>query len=199
MQIIKKYCIIKIGDIMNYPNKTKTTFNKLTTYANRGMDLENILNITNEYYLENDIAVIYKKPTPIGIVKTSIDRKKITNAYFKCKSTLDYNGLYKGKYLDFDAKETKSKTSFPINNIHEHQLLHMYNVIKHGGISFLIIYINNNFYLLTGECIKSYLKSNNKKSIDYNYIKENGYIINLKANKVLDYLPIIDQIIVKEN
>ena len=33
------------------------------------MVLEEDINATNEYYLTNDIAVIYKKPTPIKILK----------------------------------------------------------------------------------------------------------------------------------
>ena len=41
---------------------------KQSNYANRGMILENDLNETNKYYLQNNIAVIYKKPTPIKVV-----------------------------------------------------------------------------------------------------------------------------------
>ena len=105
---------------MNYPNKIKKNNNKFITYANRGMTLEELINKTNDYYIETDQAIIYKKPTPIGIVKS--DYKNITKAYFKAPSTLDYNGVYKGYYIEFDAKETNSSTSFPISNIHEHQL-----------------------------------------------------------------------------
>lgn len=47
---------------------------------------------------------------------------KITDGFFEAPSTLDYNGIYKGKYIEFDAKETKNKTSFPISNIHRHQI-----------------------------------------------------------------------------
>ena len=52
---------------MLYPNKIKKNTLKQVTYSNRGMDLENLINETNEYYLEKDQALIYKKPTPIGI------------------------------------------------------------------------------------------------------------------------------------
>ena len=48
---------------MNYPNKINKTYKKTISYANRGMDLENLINQINEFYLENNIAVIYKKPT----------------------------------------------------------------------------------------------------------------------------------------
>ena len=97
--------------ILNYPGNAKKQYNKPVSYGNRGMILEDMINNSNQYYLDRDIAVIYKKPTPIQIVDTKIDTKgkMITKAFFKEPSTLDYNGLYKGKYIDFDAKETQRK------------------------------------------------------------------------------------------
>ena len=76
---------------MNYPTAIKKTYKKQINYGNRGMDLENFINQTNEYYLENDIAVIYKKPTPIQVVKYNYDNKRkeksqeIFSLKFKCK------------------------------------------------------------------------------------------------------------------
>ena len=52
---------------MQYPNKIKKKTEKVINYSNRGMNLENLINESNEYYVEKDIALIYKKPTPIGI------------------------------------------------------------------------------------------------------------------------------------
>ena len=101
--------------MIKYPNNIVPK-HKYKTYANRGMTLESELNSTNTYYLENNIAVIYKKPTPIKVLKQI--NGKVIKGYFEKPSTTDYNGLYKGKYIDFEAKETKSKTSFPLNNIH---------------------------------------------------------------------------------
>ena len=109
---------------------------KQSNYANRGMILENDLNETNKYYLQNNIAVIYKKPTPIKVVNVEYPKNIIREAYFSEPSTLDYIGIYKEKYIEFDAKETISKTSFPISNIHKHQLEHIKRIIKFGGIHF---------------------------------------------------------------
>ena len=64
---------------------------------------------------------------------------KITEAYYRTPSTTDFNGIYKGYYIDFDAKETNSKTSFPLSNIHHHQIEHLKDVHQHGGIAFLIV------------------------------------------------------------
>ena len=111
-------------------------------FKNKGMDLESMLNNSNNYYLAKDEAVIYKKPTPIGVVKVSYsnNHKIINKGYFKEQSTLDYNGIYKGKYIDFEAKVTQNKTSFPLQNIHEHQMEYMQDFERQDGIAFLIVY-----------------------------------------------------------
>lgn len=186
---------------MFYPGNVKKEYNKPINYANRGMDLENLLNQSNEYYLETNRAIIYKKPTPITISEVKYGNKErvITKAYFRTPSTLDYNGIYRGLYIDYDAKETKNKTSFPLANLHEHQLLHMKRVIEHGGISFLIIYMNNNFYYLDGKDIIAFTEDNSRKSIPLAYIEEKGYIIEQKIKPRLNYLDIIDQIYFKED
>lgn len=186
---------------MKYPSNVKTNYTKYTNYANRGMDLESLLNDSNKYYLEEGIAVIYKKPTPITISEVRYNSKErvITKGYFRTPSTLDYNGLYKGKYLDFDAKETQNKTAFPLQNVHEHQYNHIKNVINHGGIAFLIIYINEEIYYLDGHTIIDFINNNTRKSIPYSYIKENGIIIEQKIRPRLDYLKVIDSLYFKED
>lgn len=187
---------------MQYPGsikKTYTNFKINISHSNRGMNLENALNISNDYYLKKDIALIYKKPTPIGIVDVAYENNKkiIKKAYFKEQSTLDYNGLYRGKYIDFDAKETLNKTSFPLKNIHEHQTEHIRRVLKQGGIVFLIIRMNNKNFLLDGKDYISYIDSCSRKSISYSYIEEKAYLIKEEYQPPLDYLKIIDKIYFK--
>lgn len=181
--------------MINYPGKAKKEYTKTVNYSNRGMNLEELINLSNEYYLQEDIAVIHKKPTPITIVDASFDDhgRVITKAYFKEPSTLDYNGIYKGKYIDFDAKVTKSTTSFPLSNLHDHQYEHIKSVIRHGGISFLIININSENYLLDGNDIIEFIENNTKKSIPYEYIKEKGIEIESKIKPRLDYIKAIDK------
>ena len=107
------------------------------TFANRGMRFEEAINESNEYYLNKQIAVIHKKPTPIQIVKVDYPKRSaatIKEAYFKEASTTDYNGVYQGYYLDFEAKATQNKTSFPLKNFHSHQIEHMRNCLLQGGI-----------------------------------------------------------------
>ncbi len=186
---------------MNYPNNIEKNYKKPLSYKNRGMDLEEELNLTNDYYIEINKALIYKKPTPIGVAKVSYSKKGkvIDRAFFKEPSTLDYNGLYRGKYIEFEAKVTEHKTSFPLANIHEHQIYHLKKVIEHQGIAFLIIKINGLVYLLLGEDFMDYLEKKDRKSIEYEYIKEKGYLIPYGFRPLLDYLKIVDNIYFKED
>lgn len=186
---------------MKYPNNLKKNYQNPLSYKNRGMDLEEELNLSNNYYIEIDKALIYKKPTPIGISKVSYNLrgKTIEKAYFKEQSTLDYNGLYRGKYIEYEAKVTKNKTSFPLQNIHDHQIKHIRSVLKHNGIVFLIIKINELVYLLKGEDFINYIDTNPRKSIDYEFIKTIGYLIKYGFNPPLDYLKIVDNVYFKED
>ena len=167
-----------------------------SSYGNRGMFLENIINDSNTYYNSIDKCLIFKKPTPIKVLNVSYPSNKshlIDKAVYSSISTLDYNGIYREKYIEFDAKECHSKTSFPLSNVKEHQLEHIKKVILQKGIVFLIIFINNEFYLLKGEDLIDFIKNNDRKSIEYTYIKENGYKINESYTPRLKYLDAVDE------
>ena len=173
-----------------------------TNYSSRGMGLENILNQTNELYRLQKRAVIHKKPTPIQVVKVNYPARsaaQITEAYFRHASTTDYNGVYKGRYIDFEAKETKNKTSFPLKNIHEHQLEHMKECCEQGGIAFVIFYFSSlkEYYLLEYKWIEQFVRdsSTKRQSIPLTYIKEHGQPIELSLQMTLNYLDAVDALL----
>ncbi len=107
----------------------------------RGSALEEAINITNEKYRQEKLALVQKIPTPITPIE--IDRKKhhITLAYFEQKSTVDYIGNVQGIPVCFDAKECAGE-AFPLHNIHEHQMEYMREFEQQQGIAFLIIYFS---------------------------------------------------------
>jgi len=188
---------------VKYPNGKSFTPNsfqsgKPVSYGNRGMNLEQKINLTNTYYLEQDKAVIYKKPTPIKISEVDYKNKGkiITKAFFECPSTTDYNGIYKGKYIDFEAKETTSKTSFPLHNIHEHQIEHMMRICAHGGICFLIVQFTtlDKIFLLPAEQLKKFLTLEKRSSIPLSFFTEFAHPISEGYHPRLDYLKIVDKI-----
>ncbi len=188
---------------MNYPIKKSSFRPASSSRSNLGMTLESDIDATNSYYLNENIAVIHKKPTPIQVVNVSYparNKAKIVEAYYKTPSTTDYNGLYLGKYIDFDAKETNSKTSFPLKNIHSHQMIHLRNVHSHGGIAFLIVHfkVYNEYYILPFSILETFWENQDKekgrKSIPYVYFKENLNLVPFSYQPRLDYLKVIRKI-----
>lgn len=181
-------------EIKSSPKKEKKV---LLSARNRGMSLENDINISNEYYIEHDIAVITKRPTPINVVKVDYSRGAlITQAYFEEQSTTDYNGVFQGKYIDFEAKSTQKDTSFPLNNITKHQIKHLERVIRHGGIAFFIIeFVHlNEYYLLDAKYVIDFYNNQERKSIPYKAIKENGKLIKQGVRPRLHYLDIVKEL-----
>ena len=168
--------------------------NKLINYGNRGMTLEEDINLTNSYYKEKKIALIYKKPIPIKVLKINETKTRIKDGFYEKKSTLDYSGIYNKKYIEFDAKETNNKTSFPISNIHMHQLEHIKDILYFEGITFLIVRFNyyNKTFILPGDTLITYLNTSKKKSIPYKFFLDNCKEVKIKYAPRLDYLKIID-------
>ena len=196
---------------MKYPNgkkyiksddavKEKKEHRTLLSAANRGMSLEEDINLSNEYYRNNDIALIHKRPTPINIVKVDYSKgARITDAYFEKQSTTEYNGVYKGKYIDFEAKITKSNTAFPLSNIGEHQIIHLKNVLKHGGIAFFIIcfQLKDEIYLLDASFVIDFYEHGKRKSIPYDVFKEKGVLIKQDYAPRLHYIDAVEELYFK--
>lgn len=186
--------------MVNYPNGKKNSWQPRTTSAGgRGMGLEHDINTTNRYYLDTDIAVIHKKPTPVQIVKVDYPKRsaaKITEAYFKIPSTTDYNGIYKAKYLDFEAKECALNTSFPLKSIHVHQLRHLDAVLRHGAIAFLIVRFTkrDETFLVPADRVINFWKTAERSSIPWRWFGENGYLIPSTYVKPVDYLAVVDRL-----
>ena len=196
--------------MVNYPNMKKKTglHESLSTSqkhytAHRGMSLEEDISLSNQYYLEIDKAVIYKKPTPVQIVKVDYPRReaaRIVEAYYKTPSTTDYNGLYRGRYVDFEAKETKVK-AFPFGNISKHQIEHLQKIIDHGGIAFVIIAFTslNEVYLIDASYVICDYYHSQRKSMTYERIKSKGHLIAQSYQPRLDYLKVVDRVYFKED
>lgn len=183
-------------------NKSDAKKMKNISFSNRGMTLEEDINETNAYYLEKEIAVIHKKPTPVQIVQVDYPRRSaavIREAYFKQPSTTDYNGIYKGKYIDFEAKETQNQSSFPLKNFHVHQIRHIEAVLKQAGICFVILRFSilEQVFLLEAEHLLFFwerMESGGRKSITKSEIEQKAHNITLGFQPRIDYIKIIDKI-----
>jgi recombination protein U len=194
---------------IHYPNGNPCTFKEKSAKkqlhikvapGNRGMGFEEDINQSNLYYKEKHLCLVTKRPTPINVVKVDYSHgAKITQAFFKSQSTTDYNGVYKGRYIDFEAKSTRSKTSFPLSNIAPQQVEHLRGVIENGGIAFFLIncYAIGETYLLEASYICDFYEQKPRKSIPLCEIKEKGHKVKEGYSPRYDYLPLIEEIFFK--
>ena len=191
---------------INYPNGKKFTPPEIVpekskkkkdfSFSNRGKTLEDELNETNDFYLARGLAVIHKKPVPVQIVRVEYPSRSaavIREAYFRAPSTTDYNGVWNGRYVDFEAKETENKTSFPLKNIHEHQIHHMKQVVSHNGVAFMIIRFSalQRYFIILFESLEVFwerMVSGGRKSITLQEIVDTSIEIKPGAYPSLDYL-----------
>lgn len=115
----------------------------------RGSALEDLVNRTIEQYRKKGLALIQKVPTPITPINIDKASRHITLAYFEKKSTVDYIGAVQGIPVCFDAKECAAD-SFPLANVHEHQVRFMEDFEGQGGIAFFLVHFTarDEFYYL---------------------------------------------------
>ena len=160
----------------------------------RGSTLEDLINRTNEKYLENGLELIQKVPTPITPIKIDKENRHITLAYFDQKSTVDYIGVVQGIPVCFDAKECAADT-FSLQNIHEHQVQFMRDFERQQGVSFFLIYYTHRdlFYYLTFKDLLIFwerAKEGGRKSFRFDELSEE-YIIPKKNGIMIPYLEIL--------
>ncbi|MCP3026633.1 Holliday junction resolvase RecU [Halobacillus sp. A5] len=164
----------------------------------RGMGLENIINLTNDTYLRKGLAVINKRPTPVKVMKSK--GTKVLSGFYESKSTVDYDGVFKGRAICFEAKSTGERR-FPLNNIHQHQMDYLYQADRAGALCFFLIEFRkmNQVYLVPFSVVQHYTehaKLGGRKSIpfdDFNYYAA-GEVAS--GNGVpLDYLPLLEKLI----
>lgn len=157
----------------------------------RGSTLEDLINFSNERYQQNQLALIQKIPTPIKPITIDQQTRHITLAYFDQKSTVDYIGVVQGVPVCFDAKETAADT-FPLQNIHAHQIRFMSDFEKQQGIAFIILYFSARdefYYIPFCDIINFWERGQNggRKSFTYDEI-DKTYQIHSSRGIMVHYL-----------
>ena len=157
----------------------------------RGSMLEELVNRTNEQYRQKGLALIQKVPTPITPIRFDKETRHITLAYFEQKSTVDYIGAVQGLPVCFDAKECKTD-SFPLANIHPHQLAFMQDFEKQQGIAFLLIYFaqEDAFYYLTLSQLERFVERAEKGGVRRFRFEEldPGFVLHGSPGVLVPYL-----------
>lgn len=160
----------------------------------RGSTLEEMINRTSEQYESKGLALVQKIPTPITPIKIDKENRHITLAYFDKISTVDYIGAVQGIPVCFDAKECNVDT-FPLQNVHEHQMKFMEKFESQGGIAFLLIYYTgrNELYYMRFEEIQRFwnrMEEGGRKSFRYEELNPEFFL--KTANGVM--VPYLDGI-----
>ena len=162
----------------------------------RGSTLEDMINHTNEIYREKKLALIQKIPTPITPITIEKSTRHITLAYFDQKSTVDYIGAVQGIPVCFDAKECAVKT-FPLQNVHEHQIRFMKEFEEQGGIVFIILHftaLDEMYYMPFRDLEKFWkrMEAGGRKSFTYDEI-DKTYQIRASRDILVHYLETIQK------
>ncbi|MCH5334106.1 MAG: Holliday junction resolvase RecU [Agathobacter sp.] len=162
----------------------------------RGSTLEDLINRTNEKYRENHLALIQKIPTPITPINIDKESRHITLAYFEQKSTVDYIGAVQGIPVCFDAKECNTDT-FPLANIHEHQVEFMRQFEAQDGISFLLISFTHRdefYYLRFADLLRFWERGaeGGRKSFRYEEL-DPAYFLPQVSGVLVPYLNVLQK------
>lgn len=162
----------------------------------RGSTLEDMINHSNELYREKKLALIQKIPTPITPISIDKNSRHITLAYFDQKSTVDYIGAVQGIPVCFDAKECAVKT-FPLQNVHEHQIRFMEQFEEQGGIAFIILHftaLDEIYYIPFRDLYEFWkrMEAGGRKSFTYDEI-DHTYAIHAHRDILVHYLEMIQK------
>lgn len=162
----------------------------------RGSTLEDMINRTNEKYAEAGLALIQKVPTPITPITIDKETRHITLAYFDQKSTVDYIGAVQGIPVCFDAKECAVNT-FPLQNVHAHQVRFMKEFEDQGGIAFIVLHWTARdeiYYIPFDELYRfwSRMEQGGRKSFTYDEM-DKDWRIGRQRDVLVHYLEMIQK------
>ena len=183
-----------------YPGRKQKNRNK----SRLGKHLEMLIDKTNFQYRQLGVAWVNKIPPPVDIIHRRNTRgpgSRDAKARLRKGYLVDYIGVYKGRGVAFEAKSTKSKTSFPLSNIVDHQYQFLKNWKKNGGISFIIVefYEYKEYYVLSQEQLEewwfgAYTLGDRNKSIKIEWFRENCHALSSSDGIILDYAEYLEQV-----
>jgi len=165
--------------------------------GNRGMAFEKLINLSNEMYQRAGVALINKRPTPVKVLKMVYGPVK--DGYYESKSTVDYDGVYKGRAIAFEAKSTNEINRFDLKNIAQHQLDYLEKAERMGAVCFFLIEFSKDksVFLVPLTVIQFYVRMSHqpkaKKSISRADFDIYGYLVDQTERAPVDYLQYIDE------
>lgn len=109
------------------------------SHTNRGLSLEQLIELSNQQYRRRGQAVVHKVPT--HWVPLRGHDGKISGAKAAEKATVDFLGCVAptGRIVAFDAKQNREPGRFPLDQRWSHEVEFLQDVARAGGIAFLLI------------------------------------------------------------
>lgn len=170
----------------------------MTSYANRGMAFEQLIDYTNRLYEQQGIAVINKRPTPVKILGQN--QRGLIHGFLEKPSTVDYDGTYQGRSIVFEAKSTKELNRFDLKNIHDHQVEYLAKCHACGAISFILVEFvaHRTIYLMSYQTLFHFWQRMKKggrgtKSISIDEFSVHAYEVT-SGRVPLDYLAVVNKV-----
>ncbi|WP_391591800.1 Holliday junction resolvase RecU [[Mycoplasma] cavipharyngis] len=159
-------------------------------YQNRGMFTESLVKNSIHWYYTNNIAFFQKNHVPIKLSNVDKNNKKIHG--YIAKSGLDYYGLYQGKYIEFEVKETENNV-FELSQLKRHQLEQMQRIKQFQGISFLILnFITvEKIFFITADQI-DHFKKNKISKITLEWCDQNAKELPIHFPGIIKWLDLIE-------
>nr|DAL87865.1 MAG TPA: Holliday junction-specific endonuclease [Caudoviricetes sp.] len=163
----------------------------MTTWANRGMQLEEEVESSNLAYWLRGTAVVQKVATPFKPIRDGNGNfRRLIPAK---KSTVDFIGCLDGRGLAFDAKETRERNRFPLENVKEHQVQFLEKYRNVGGHAFLLVRFvkHRETFILTADALAKWWDvaiHGGRKSIPHEWFLENCEAVGSRNGIVIDYL-----------
>ncbi|MGB9848846.1 MAG: Holliday junction resolvase RecU [Moorellaceae bacterium] len=110
--------------------------------ANRGRALEDLIELSNERYRQEGVAVIHRVPAAWLPIRDA--RGRIVSAKIEKKAAVDFIGhvLVPGGRalpLAFEAKEVSKGRRWPLSRLEEHQYQYLADCARTGAVAFVLI------------------------------------------------------------
>lgn len=167
-----------------------------------GLAFEERIKQSCDVYKANNVALIHKIPTPWSVSYDN-STKRVKRAFPQGKSSVDFEGIWQGRSVAFEAKSTIERKRFELKNVQPHQLEYLRLHQEHGGISFFLIEFSkfNEVYFMQYDQMENWMKQSRnggRRSIPYHWIMANCEIVVMgRASK--DFVSVLERLKNKGN
>lgn len=151
----------------------------MTINNNKGMYIEQLVDRTIQYYVQNNLGILEKRQIPIKILK-HINETTIV-AKLTAKAKVDYFGFINNKYVEIECKQT-IHDYFDLLLIKHHQLSYLnHNSQLDNCVSLVLIYFER-FDKVVGISYQNLMKCKidvKKNALPFSKVVEHGKIIDI--------------------